>query len=67
MITPDFRKNLVSVLKKHKGKNRFVLKLVDRESEYVVDFFSKKYAVSVNMSLLDELRGMEVPYKVVTQ
>ena len=67
MITPDFRKNLVSVLKKHKGKNRFVLKLVDRESEYVVDFFSKKYAVSVNMSLLDELRGMKVPYKVVTQ
>ena len=65
MITPAFRKELVSVLKKHKGKNRLSLKLVDRESKFMVDFFSKKYTVSVDMFLLEELRKMSVPYNVI--
>ena len=66
MITPNFRKGLVSVLKKHKGRNRLELRLVDRQTEYVVDFFSKKFSVSVDMFLLDELEGMSVPYKIMT-
>ena len=65
MITPAFRKELVSVLKKHKGKNRLSLKLVDRESKFMVDFFSKKYTVSVDMFLLEELSKMSVPYNVI--
>ena len=65
MITPSFRKDLVSLLKKHKGKIRLGLKLVDKETEYIVDFFSKKYSVSVDMFLLDELENLDIPYKVM--
>lgn len=64
-ITPQFRKDLVNVLKDHKGKNLLTLKLVDKDTSYIVDFFSRKFTVSVDSFLLDDLQGLDIPYKVI--
>lgn len=61
-ITPQFRKGLVDVLRRHKGKTMLMLKLVDRETSYMVDFFSKKFSVAVSQGLLYELDDLGILY-----
>lgn len=65
MITAEFRKKLVEVLKRHKGRTTLNIKLVDMKTKYVVDFFSKKFSVSVSEALLSDFEELGTVCRVI--
>ena len=66
MLTPEFRKELVKVLKKHKGNLPLTIYLTDLETHYRIQFYSKKFQVAVTTEFIQDLRriGLE-KYDVV--
>lgn len=47
------RKNLVKVLKSNKGTTTLILNIVDVENQITAEFYSSKYQISLNDSLLE--------------
>ena len=66
MLSPEFQKEFVSVLKKHKGAIPLTLFLYDPQTRYRIQFYSKKFQVAVTTDFLQALRriGLE-KYDVV--
>ena len=64
MLSPDFRKRLVKVLKAYPGKTPLNMYLQDRATGYNIEFYSKKYALSVCADLIDALSSLGVGYSV---
>ena len=64
MLSPEFRKKLVSVLKSSKGGTQLTLHLIDKETGYALDFYSKKFPVDVNADFLDSIRQLGLSYSV---
>ena len=61
-ITPEFRKELVTVLQEHSGAIRLNIKMIDRDNQIVVDFFSRSFRVSMNPGLVDFLDRNGIAY-----
>jgi DNA polymerase-3 subunit alpha len=60
MLTQQFRKDLVAVVKKHKGNIPLTLFLYDPVTHYRIQFYSKKFQVAVTSQLLQDLRQIGV-------
>lgn len=58
MITPNFRKRLVEIIKNNQGTTPLKLFLFDPKTRYKIKFFSKKYNVNVSLDLIDELKNI---------
>ncbi|MCQ2182777.1 MAG: DNA polymerase III subunit alpha [Bacteroidales bacterium] len=58
MLTPEFRRNLVALLKKSKGTIPLYINLSDKDTGYRIEFHSKKYPVEVTSEFLDVLSRM---------
>ncbi len=63
-LTPEFRAALVKVLKAHKGKIPLSLFLHDKATGYNLEFFSKKFSVTVSEPFLSALQHLGVTYTV---
>ena len=63
-LTPEFRAALVKVLKAHKGKIPLSLFLHDKATGYNLEFFSKKFSVTVCEPFLSALQHLCVTYTV---
>jgi len=64
-LSPEFRKQLVSLLKASKGSVPLSLHLLDKNTGYNLDFHSKKYSVEISTDFLDGLSRMGLPYAVL--
>ena len=62
MITPEFRRELVSVLKEHSGATQLNIKIVDQINQMVVDFFSRSFRISMNPDLVAFLERNRIAY-----
>ena len=56
MLSQEFRKKLVGVIKNHKGNIPLSLHLYDPETQYRIPFYSKKYRVAVSTEFIRELQ-----------
>ena len=63
-LTPEFRAALVKVLKANKGKIPLSLFLHDKTTGYNLEFFSKKYSVTVSEPFLSALQHLGLTYTV---
>ena len=63
-LSPDFRTRLVKILKAHKGITPLTIRLHDRGTGYLLDFQSKKYAVTVSEPFISALQRLGVTYSV---
>ena len=60
MLTPEFRKGLVKVIKSHAGKIPLEVFFYDPETRYRIQLKSNKYQVAVSTELLQDLRHLGV-------
>ena len=58
LIDAPFRSTLVKLLRGNKGKIPLTVHLIDRETGYKLDFFSKKFQVTVSQDFLTSLSGL---------
>jgi DNA polymerase-3 subunit alpha len=66
MLTQQFRKDLLQVIKKHKGNIPLTLFLFDPGTRYRIQFYSKKFQVAVTSEFLQDLRRIGIDkYEVV--
>ena len=63
-LSPEFRASLVKLLKDHKGKTPLSLYLHDKETGYNLEFFSKKFSVTVCEPFISALEHLGVAYTV---
>ena len=58
LIDASFRNTLVKLLRGNKGKIPLTVHLIDKETGYKLDFFSKKFQVTVSQDFLNSLSGL---------
>ena len=64
LITPELRKSLVALLKKHKGKTPLSIMLFDPKNKWNVELSSKKYSVEVSQEFIDGLTYLGLQYSI---
>ena len=65
MVSADFRKHLMSVVKSSKGTVPFSILLSDPKTQYVIEFQSRKYQVAVTADFISEIKNLGLRYKVM--
>ena len=60
MLSAAFREKLVKVLRRHKGDTPFTIFLFDPETRYRIQFYSKKFQVSVCSELISDLQKIGI-------
>ena len=65
MVSADFRKHLMSVVKASKGTVPFSILLNDPKTQYVIEFQSRKYQVAVTADFISEIKNLGLRYKVL--
>ena len=66
MLTQQFRKDLVDVVKRHKGTIPLTLFLYDPVTRYRIQFYSKKFQVAVTSEFLQDLHRIGIDkYEVI--
>ena len=66
MLTKQFNKDLVAVIKKHTGNIPLTVHLYDPGTRYRIQFLSKKFQVAVTSAFLQDLRQIGVEkYEVI--
>ena len=64
IITPDLRKSLVSLLRKHTGNTPLSIMLFDPKNKWNVELSSKKYSVEVTQAFIDGLTYLGLQYSI---
>ena len=64
MLNPVFRKDLMNVVKKSKGKIPLSIFLVDPKTQYQLEFLSKKFQVAVTADFISDIKDLGLRYKV---
>ena len=67
MLTPEFRKGLVKVIKSHAGKIPLEVFFYDPETRYRIQLKSNKFQVAVSTELINDLRHLGVDQYEVTR
>ena len=65
MVSADFRKHLMSVVKASKGTVPFSILLSDPKTQYVIEFQSRRYQVAVTADFISEIKNLGLRYKVL--
>ena len=60
MLTPEFRKGLVKVIRTHAGRIPLEVFFYDPDTRYRIQMKSNKYQVAVGADLIDDLRALGV-------
>ncbi|MDD6151791.1 MAG: DNA polymerase III subunit alpha [Bacteroidales bacterium] len=64
MLTPEFRKNLLSVIKANSGTIPLYIYLYDPETQYRIEFKSKKFSIAPSSSFLMEIESLGMSYNI---
>ena len=67
MLSSEFREDLVNIVGHNTGSVPLTMFLEDPVTNYKIEFLSRKFKISVNMPFIDDLKGMNIPYKVITK
>jgi DNA polymerase-3 subunit alpha len=62
MLTQEFRKKLVNIVKHHKGNIPLTLYLYDPQTHYRIQFYSKKFQVAVTSEFIRELHAIGIEH-----
>ena len=62
MLTQEFRKKLVDIVKRHKGNIPLTLYLYDPKTRYRIQFYSKKFQVAVTSEFIRELHAIGIEH-----
>ena len=65
MLSQEFREKLVGIIKRNKGSVPLTMFLYDPENKWNIEFLSRKFKVAVSSSLLDELRALNITWKLL--
>jgi DNA polymerase-3 subunit alpha len=65
MLTPEFRENLVKLIKRNKGDFHLTIFLFDPVNKWNIEFLSRKFKVSVSSSFIQEPQKMGLSYKIL--
>ena len=65
MLTPEFRDNLVKMIKRNKGNVPLTMFLYDPEKKWNIEFLSRKFRVAVTAPFIEELNRMQIRYSVL--
>jgi len=65
MLTPEFRDNLVKMIKRNKGNVPLTMFLYDPEKKWNIEFLSRKFRVAVTAPFIEELNRMQIRYNVL--
>ena len=65
MLSQEFREKLVGIIKRNKGSVPLTMFLYDPENKWNIEFLSRKFKIAVTSSLLDELRALNVTWKLI--
>ena len=65
MLSQEFREKLVKMIKKNKGNVPLTMFLYDPENKWNIEFLSRKFKVAVTADLLNELRAMNITWKLL--
>ena len=66
-LNEEFRKDLVKVIKQHKGNIPLTIYLFDPQTRYRIQFYSKKFQIAVTSQFLQDLRKIGVEKYEVTR
>ena len=64
MLTPDFRENLVKMIKRNKGSVPLTMFLYVPEKKWNIEFLSRKFKVAVTAQFIEELENMNIKYSI---
>ena len=67
MLSEEFRKDLVNVVKRHKGNIPLTLFLFDPQTRYRIQFYSKKFQVAVTSEFIQDLHRIGITHYEVTR
>ncbi len=65
MLSQEFREKLVKMIKKNKGSVPLTMFLYDPENKWNIEFLSRKFKIAVTSSLLEDLRSMNITWKLL--
>ena len=65
MLSPEFRENLVKLLKRNKGNVPLTMFLYDPVKKWNIEFLSHKFRVQVSLPFIEELRQMGISHSVI--
>ncbi|MBE6235020.1 MAG: DNA polymerase III subunit alpha [Bacteroidales bacterium] len=64
MLSPEFREQLVKLIKKNKGNVPLTMFLYDPENKWNIEFLSRKFRVAVTSPFIEDLTRMQIKYNV---
>ena len=64
MLTPEFRENLVKMIKRNKGSVPLSMFLYVPEKKWNIEFLSRKFKVAVTAEFIEELQNMNISFSV---
>ena len=67
MLSTDFREKLVHVVKSNRGSTPLSMFLYDPQTNYRIEFMSRKFKVAVSNPFISELRDMQIEYSVIVK
>ena len=65
MLSPQFRDNMVKVIKDNKGNVPLTMFLYDPEKKWNIEFLSRKFKVAVTADFISQLQKMGIKYNVI--
>ena len=65
MLSPQFRDNMVKVIKANKGNVPLTMFLYDPEKKWNIEFLSRKFKVAVTADFISQLQKMGIKYNVI--
>ena len=65
MLTPEFRDQMVKMIKRNKGNAPLTMFLHDPEKGWNIEFLSRKFRVAVTAEFIEELKNMQIRYSVI--
>ncbi len=65
MLSPEFRKQLVALMRSNKGNVPLTMYLYDPQTKYKIEFLSKKFQVAVTAEFCRRLKDLGIAYKAI--
>ena len=65
MLSPEFRENLVKMIKRNKGNVPLTMFLYVPDKGWNIEFLSRKFQVSVTAPFIEELQKLGIRYNVI--
>ncbi|MBQ7811395.1 MAG: DNA polymerase III subunit alpha [Bacteroidales bacterium] len=64
-LTPEFREDMVKMIKRNKGNAPLTMFLHDPEKGWNIEFLSRKFRVAVTADFIEELKKLQIRYSVL--